>query len=105
MNGNLGIGDMTIGASREGLETYIEDLHLTAFQEVVNEIDNVTDFETAVNNCWQGESKDRFLSHFAEMREVVKSDLEAEYQNLENKIRELVYGMLSLDSSGIYYDK
>lgn len=105
MNGNLGIGDMTIGASREGLENYLEDLHLTAFKGIVDEIDNVTDFETAINNCWQGESKERFLNHFAEMRNVIRTDLEAEYQNLENKVRGLVNAMMELDHNGIYYDK
>lgn len=105
MNGgstNLDISSLTTGVSKAGLEQYLETLKTIALKETIAEIDRVDEVITAINNCWQGESRDRFLEAFAKMRELIKSDLAREYENLDSKMHSLIYEMYELDRRAVY---
>lgn len=101
-SGNLGIDNLTVGASLQGTVKYIEELKTGMINDVFKAIDNTDEVITAINNCWQGESKDRFLSDFALVRETIKADLQKEYENVEAKINNLVNAILETDNNGIY---
>ena len=104
MNGatNMDIDDMTIGVSAAGLNQYLESIKLNVLQAVCTEIDNVEEITNAINNCWQGAARDRFIEDFATARELIKEDLKSEYINLEVKFQSLVEIMLRIDNASIY---
>ena len=107
MNGgstNLGIESLTTGVSREGLQHFFETLDTDCLRNTCKEIDNVEDVIIAINNCWQGESRDRFLRAFSDAREIIKNDLELEFSNIESKFQSLANAMYSVDhGDGIYH--
>ena len=99
---NLDINSLTTGVSKAGLQTYMDELKVNALLEVCREIDNINELVQAINNCWQGESRDRFLENFSQMREEIKNDLTSEYSNLESKLQSLFDEMYTIDRFGIY---
>ena len=86
---NLGIETLTIGVSRDGMRTYRDELNHIVLKETQSRLDDVTDFEGAINQCWQGQSRDKFLKDFKEDREKIKRDLKEEYKDLEARLEEL----------------
>lgn len=99
---NLDISSLTTGVSKEGLRTYMEELKTNVLLEMSRELDNTNDVIQAINNCWEGQSKTRFLDNFSKIREEIKNDLALEYSNLESKLESLANGMYVLDQFGIY---
>ena len=87
---NLGIGDLSIGVSKSGMQEYREAIKLSLLDETIKKMDeNWTAVETAINGAWQGTSRDRFLDDFAKRREAIKEDLKKEQQDLDNRLEEL----------------
>lgn len=88
-NNSLGISDLTIGISSNGMEEYKEKLKIDLLQtskDLINDVDSVI---TAINSGWQGVSRDKFLSQFAEARQKICDDLDKEYQDLENRLTDI----------------
>lgn len=98
---NLGIDSLTIGVSRSGMDAYREELKMEVIQTTKELIDDYADVETAINNCWQGVSRDRFLDKFKNTREQIKNDLDAEYNDLNARLEELEYMYYQQDSNMI----
>lgn len=88
---NLGIDSLTIGVSHAGMDAYRDELKMAVIQETKELIDDYANVESAINNCWQGIARDRFLDAFEEIREKIKEDLDAEYNDLDNRLDELEY--------------
>ena len=86
---NLGIDDLTIGVSSEGMENYIEELKADILVKVKDKIQDIDPVVKAINNCWQGKSKENFLKDFSRVTNTICDDLEAEYNDLKNRLDEL----------------
>ena len=99
---NLGIESLTTGVSKAGLDKYLEDLRTATLLVVSKEINNCDDVISAINNCWQGESRDRFLEAFKLMRQEIGNDINWEFRNLEEKLNSLFIAMYNVDKYGIY---
>ncbi len=100
-NQNLGIDSLTIGVSHEGMNNYREQLKIAVIQDTKTKIDEYQDVENAINGCWQGEARDRFLEGFKTAREKIKSDLDAEYNDLDARLNELEYMYYQQDQNMI----
>lgn len=98
---NLGIDSLTIGVSHAGMEAYRDALKMEILQTTKDLIDDFSDVESSINSCWQGIARDRFLNVFQQTREQIKSDLEAEYNDLESRLSELEYAYYQQDSNMI----
>lgn len=96
---NLGIDDLTIGVSRKGMEQYKHELKISVLNETKDKIDDVDNVVKAINNCWQGQARDKFLSQFAATREKIKEDLKREYNDLEQRLIELEHQYYDQDKS------
>lgn len=96
---NLGIDSLTIGVSHAGMDAYRDALKLEILQTTKELIDDFSDVETSINNCWQGVSRDRFLNVFQQTREQIKNDLDAEYNDLDARLSELEYAYYQQDSN------
>ncbi len=87
---SLGIGDLDIGVSSSGMNTYKENLKtqiLTTMSENLDtEYQNIV---TAVDGGWVGVSCDRFKEQLQAEIDLIKSDLTAEYNDLDARLSEL----------------
>ena len=97
----LGIGDLTIGVSTTGLETYKASLKASLLNTVAEKIQDYSDVKSALDKGWQGASRDAFETRFENMRTKVIEDLQAEYRNLEARIEELAYNYIQQDKNMI----
>lgn len=89
INNNLQMGDLTIGVSKAGMDSYIENLKLEIITNTIQKMDNIQAIEAAINKGWQGESRDKFLTLFKKQRDLIKEDLKKEYKDLEFRLQEL----------------
>lgn len=96
---NLGIGDLEIGISQKGMEEYITNLKLELLQTSKDKINAFDEVEQAINNGWQGKSRDIFLEKFKIAREKICEDLEKEYQDLENRLTDLQSAYFEADQN------
>lgn len=102
MNMNLGMDDLTIGASSQGTMNYLEELKTTVVDSICKDIDDISRIEQAINNCWQGASKDRFMDAFKQARDLVKDGINHAYTDLENMVIHTASELIEADASGIY---
>lgn len=91
----LGIGDLSIGVSAQGMSEYVEKIRMDLLKDAREMINNVETVEAAINKGWQGASRDKFLTDFEAMRDQICTDLEEEFYDLEAKMEEVM---------GAYYD-
>ena len=90
MNNNLGIGDLTIGVSRAGMEQYREDVKLEMFDNTISVLrEHFNDVKKEIDTAWQGVSRDRFVESMNKKIEDICSDLEQEKIDLNNRLIEL----------------
>ena len=87
--GSLDIGSFSTGVSADGMNDYMESLKTKYITETRDLLDDVEEINNAINQGWQGVSKDNFMEQFEKAREVVKEDLDKEYQNFQNRLDEL----------------
>ena len=86
---NLGIDSLTVGIDKKGMINYREHLRIEVIKNTQEKIDDYSGVVNAITDCWQGESRDRFLRSFRDMRERIKNDLEQEYNDLEARLKDL----------------
>lgn len=98
---NMTIDTMTIGVDHSGMDAYREALKLQVLNETRDIINEVADVENAINNAWQGVSRDRFLIQFRDARNSISDDLEAEYNDLDARLNELEYMYYQQDQNMI----
>ncbi len=89
MNYNIGIGDMTTGIDKDGMDKYIENLRLNLLEEVQKTINDVTEIENVIKAGWQGVACENFLKNFATAREKICDDLSNEFEDVKNRLSEL----------------
>ena len=97
----IGISELTIGIDRNGMETYKDSLKAELLVSTRQRIEDITAIESAINQGWQGVSKDKFMDKFKTLRERVSDDLEREYKDLEYRLDELVSNYFQQDKKMI----
>lgn len=97
--GDFGIGSATVGISKEGMNQYIEQLHIDLLKNVKEKIDDVENLETQISSMWQGASRDNFLRDFKQQRILLESQLEKEFLDLQNRLVEIEEGFFMEDQN------
>lgn len=96
---NLGIADLTMGINSNGMEEYKDSLKVELLSTTKEKINNVTEVVNAINDAWQGKSRDVFLQQFDQAREKINADLDAEYADLNNRLTDLQSSYFAIDQS------
>lgn len=96
---NLGISELTIGINSTGMEEYKEQLRTDLLQTSKDKINSVDAIVSAINNGWQGVSRDRFLKQFDDVRQKICDDLDKEYADLENRLTDLQSAYYAADQN------
>ncbi len=86
---SLDIGNLDIGFSEEGLKEYRSKLNDVLIIQTEEVLKNVSDIETAINDGWQGRSRDVFMEQFGNTIEEIIKDLKLEYEDLDNRFTEI----------------
>ena len=87
---SAGINNLNIGLSISGIKEYLSLIKTEMVEETKALIDNYFEVENSVNESWSGQAKDKFLNHFSEAREDVKTKIENVYEIIENKFQEMI---------------
>lgn len=90
MFGGLGIGDLSQGYSRNGAESYKQELNAKAIIETCNLLRDTNGIETALAAGWQGQAELNFVTNLhnavettAQGIEDLKSILDAQFAAIE----------------------
>lgn len=100
-NKDQGIADMTIGISHKGMETYLDELKVEILDDMTTVINDTQELENAINNGWQGQSRDKWMAKFNSMRKNIVSDLNKEYYDLLHRLEELEDNYFAQDAKMI----
>ena len=98
---NVGIDDLTIGISAAGMEEYKKNLKAYLLTQSVDKINDTSTLEAAINNGWQGASRDVFMEKFNQMRESIVNDLSKEFDDLSARLEELEEDYFAQDNKMI----
>lgn len=88
MNNGLGVSELDIGISGNGMYEYAQTI-ASNMEKVKDAVDEYQSFEQAINNAWQGVSRDRFMEQFYKVTESLKEQLDLEYADLMARLTEL----------------
>ena len=94
----LEIGQLDIGVSKQGMNSFKDALKLKLLDQVKDKINETENVINAVNDGWQGASRDKFLSDFQKATEDLIKDIAAEYTDLENRLTELESAYYDIDN-------
>lgn len=94
----LEIGQLDIGVSKQGMKAFKEALQLKLLTQVKDKINETSDVIDAINDGWQGASRDKFITDFANAIEALINDIAAEYTDLENRLTELESAYYDIDN-------
>lgn len=90
VSGELSIGEMTTGMSAAGMEQYLENIKAEILTKVTSQLDTARDeIIKSLRTAWVGQSEQRFETLLADAVEDLKTELNAEYNALASRIREL----------------
>jgi uncharacterized protein YukE len=98
---NMDISEMTEGVSEKGMEDYIDSLKAYLLTETTKIINDTSALEAAINSGWQGQSRDKFIEKFNEARMAISMDLKREFNDLNNRLAELLANYFAQDSKMI----
>ena len=88
-NTGVDIADLTQGVSRKGMQLYKSQLYRHLVEQVRYKLEDVSAIQTAVDDGWQGESRDKFLADFEANIRTVDAQMESAYSALFARIVEL----------------
>lgn len=80
----LGINDVSIGASLEGVVQLQEDIKLQMVTNAKKALSNYKEVENALKKGWSGEDCEKFLKNFEKMEKEIEDKLE-EYNKMVAK--------------------
>lgn len=87
---SLGINDLDIGISSEGMSTYKENLKTHLLDNTISELNtSYTEIMKVINLGWQGVARDRFDQKFNDTCKQIGEDLSAEYTDLCARLDEI----------------
>ncbi len=87
----IGISEMTIGVSSQGVEDYSESIRVEVLQNLSQTLDEeVAKVKTSLAQAWTGESEQVFEELLDKQVTVIKEDMESEYNDLNKKLVNLI---------------
>lgn len=75
----------------------MEYLKVDVLDKIIEKLDDTAAIETAINNGWQGVSRDRFMKMFSNSISVTARDLYHEFENLSKRLSELYQDYFTQD--------
>ena len=101
MDNGLSIDELTTGVSGSGLVSYLGEIQAEVLSKIEEEIGNVDDIKTALNNGWAGKSKDDFFKQFDDERQEILTHMRYEYNDLALRLSELEKHYIAQDENMI----
>lgn len=95
--------DVSYGLSRKGMDKYIDDLKLD-IDAVKKAVKNIDAIQKAVDQGWQGYSRDVFYKDFDESIDNLLDSVEKEYKDLKYRLEELEDNLINQDVKMYYTD-
>lgn len=90
MSASIGITDLDIGVSYEGMLAYIEQIQVKILQELSQEVWNeMLEICKVLETGWVGKSLDRFRAQLYATVNTIKDDLKLESEDLSRRLLEL----------------
>lgn len=100
---DLGIGDLSIGVSKAGMQSYIDNLSDQIFNRTGRDLTSgCSDLISVISDGWQGVSRDKFASDFKDNISQILENIEVQRKNFETELTTLMNNYLNIDS--IVYD-
>lgn len=93
--------NVTEGVSRSGMNGYLEYLRVDVITKILEALDNTDEMSTAINNGWQGQSRDKFLSQLRGAIKASKNDIYKEFSNLADRLSDLYQDYMKQDANMI----
>ena len=90
----LSIDELTMGVSGTGMDSYIKALQLKIVTQTVKKLENLKAVTKTIKSGWAGQSYDAFEKDLLTRIAEIKTELEAERDDLNKKL---------LDVKGAYY--
>lgn len=82
--------DLEVGYSKDGMQKLDESLKSMLVDEIKAALDRLNEGVTAaLDECWQGVSKDRYLKDFGKRIEDTKEEIEKEYDDLKERFSDV----------------
>lgn len=92
------LSKLTIGFSSEGLQTYKTELKTKILTEAAEALSATQGVKEALEQGWQGMSKDKFVTDLENTIQTINTDLLAEYDDLEARFAQLEQNYLTQDN-------
>lgn len=87
---NVTIGDMTVGYSGKGMNSFKDSLKEMLVDEVEDALDELeSTVKENLANCWTGESKDKYVKKLESQIEDVVDELKDEWKDLSARLTEV----------------
>ncbi len=100
---DLGIGDLSIGVSKAGMQSYIDNLSDQIFNRTGRDLtDGYSYLESVISDGWQGVSRDNFIKDFKENLNQIIKNIDVQKKNFETELTTLMNNYFNIDS--IVYD-
>lgn len=104
MNNNIGIGDITIGYSVTGAQTYLTDLNAKAITETKEKLGDIESVRVALERGWIGQAQLNYVANLQKSiitvqntLDTLKETLDTQFANLEETWREQDKNIVPLD--------
>lgn len=94
------LNQLDIGMSTDGVATYLEELKANVLEKAKSALrgDKLESVVKAINNNWQGASRDKFLRDLDQAITHISEDLDAEYADLLARLEEIQNNYLKQDN-------
>lgn len=89
---NVTIGDMTVGYSGKGMNSFKASLKEMLVDEVEESLEKLEEtVKDNLSNCWTGDSKDKYVKKLSNQIESVVDELKDEWKDLSARLTEVAY--------------
>lgn len=98
------LNGIDIGMSIAGIAEYLEDLKANVLEKAKSTLtgESLEKVVAAINNNWQGASRDKFLTNLEQAIKHISTDLDAEYDDLLARLEEIQNNYLKQDNQLMY---
>ena len=93
VNGNMNIGDATIGISRTGIENYRKELNFKVVNETQKELRDYKNIVNTISTSWNGAAAQKFVNNLhastekaCEALDSIGKALDALFETIKNSM-------------------
>lgn len=99
--GNLNIGNLEIGVSRDGAYEYLEGIKTNAIDKAIEALKSTGHLFQVLQGGWQGQSEASFENNLIQASEIVIEQLELIKKNIEHLVASMLEDIAEQDKSMI----